>query len=604
MRLKEKATAVGIGACVLLASSLGMQAAERAAMLGRAPATKAVSFSVYLPLQHRDELEQTLVSMHDPSSPSYHKWMKPAEFKSRFGPSAESMKAVERQLGSYGLTATATSGHRLQVVGPAESVERAFGTQLHVGRFANGRETVAATTALSKPGALVAADAVVSGLSGKIRMQVHSRRTLMELPQNRYGTSGPYWFDDLKEAYEYPSVKAYDGTGTTIAILMTGDYQASDMTLYFAHEKVGVPKITEIKVNGGAPYDPNGGSPETHLDIQQSGGMAPGAEILFYNIPDLTDDSFMAGLAQILEDNKADVVNMSFGGAELGYTAAYNDGVDYTDLLREENDMMAQGNAQGITFVASSGDSGALSIPAAPCFDKAAKPGCGQMVASANTPASFPHVTAVGGTNLVTTYSGSSTNLDSTYVSEEAYADSVPEDIYYGTPATNVFWGSGGGDSILFKKPPYQQYVKTGNARFRTVPDVSLHMGGCPVQPAVGKCNPEDSAVVEAIAGKLYLVIGTSASSPDFAGLTALAVQKFGSRIGNENYYLYSLAALQAQGVPVNVFRQNIPGFNGLYSSGNAGYNRVLGNGTVRGTNFLLAPMAPKAGVPQTPSNP
>ncbi|WP_263366806.1 hypothetical protein [Edaphobacter bradus] len=34
------------------------------------------------------------------------------------------------------------------------------------------------------------------------------------------------------------------------------------------------------------------------------------------------------------------------------------------------------------------------------------------------------------------------------------------------------------------------------------------------------------------------------------------------------------------------------------------GYNLVLGNGTVDGVNYLLAPNIPVAGIPQTPTNP
>jgi hypothetical protein len=41
-----------------------------------------------------------------------------------------------------------------------------------------------------------------------------------------------------------------------------------------------------------------------------------------------------------------------------------------------------------------------------------------------------------------------------------------------------------------------------------------------------------------------------------------------------------------------------------LYYTTPTGYNRVLGNGTLNGTNFLLAPFVPVAGTPQTPSNP
>ena len=205
----------------------------------------------------------------------------------------------------------------------------------------------------------------------------------------------------------------------------------------------------------------------------------------------------------------------------------------------------------------------------------------------------------VGGTNLKTTYTAG--NLNSAYISEEAYADPLTADIFYGTGVTGGYWGSGGGNSVLFKKPLYQQLVNTG-ASVRTVPDVALHMGGCPVDAI---CNPDDSADVEAIGGALVYVIGTSAAAPDFAGLTALAVQRYGTRLGNENYYLYALAALQDTGLPiVKAFHTGIPGYNGLYSTTPSGYNRVLGNGTVMGKEYLLAPLVPSAGVPQTTSNP
>ena len=127
-------------------------------------------------------------------------------------------------------------------------------------------------------------------------------------------------------------------------------------------------------------------------------------------------------------------------------------------------------------------------------------------------------------------------------------------------------------------------------------------MGGCP--GGTISCGADDSYVIEALAGSFIGVIGTSCSSPDFAGLTALAVQRAGTRMGNENYYIYTLAAAQAAGIGPAVFHQGIPGFNGLYYTTPKGYNRVLGNGTLDGVNFLLAPQMPVAGTPQTRSNP
>jgi subtilase family serine protease len=582
--------------CAAMLPTPDSYAAEKAVLSQRVDATQTVQFEVFLPLQHKADLDSLVETLNDSSSSSYHKWLKPAEFKSRFAPASASVAAVRKQLEAYGLTTDLASSQRIHVTGNARAVEQAFATQLKVGTFASGHKTVAAATPVSLPGALSSNGAVVSGLSGFIRMRAHSRR--LAQPLNRYSSAGPYWFTDLKQAYKYPSYKAYTGKGVTIGVLMSNDYNPADMTAFFAHEKLATPKMSTVNINGGAPYDPDA-STETHLDMQQTGGMAPNASIILYNLPDLSDDNIIDGLLKIINDNKADVVNMSFGGAELFYTPEYNGGEDFTQILGIYDDIFKQGNAQGITFVASSGDQGALPAPPLACFDPDATSACGSMQPSAETPASSPHVTAVGGSNLTTTLSD--TTLDSKYVSEQAFGDPLSIDIFYGTPATGGIWGSGGGDSIYYKKPAFQLLVNTGS-KYRTVPDLSGHMGGCPVG-STGPCPDSDSSTVVAIAGGLYAVIGTSASAPDFAGLLALKIERYHSRLGNENPEIYALAALQNIGFPLQVYHDNVPGYNGLYST-KKGYNRVLGNGTVIGVNFLLAPLVPTAGTPQTPSNP
>jgi len=141
--------------------------------------------------------------------------------------------------------------------------------------------------------------------------------------------------------------------------------------------------------------------------------------------------------------------------------------------------------------------------------------------------------------------------------------------------------------------------VNTG-ASVRSIPDISMHMGGL-----FGR--PDRSADLEVFGGNFYEVIGTSASSPDFAGVLALAEQNLGMPLGNINYLMYTLAATQQIGLGLyRSFHQGIPGDDGLYTSqqGAPGYNFLVGNGTPFVRNLILAPFAPPAGIPQTPSNP
>ena len=609
---KARALALlGVASCFALAGS--SFAAEKAVVGAAAPAGQAVQFNIYLPLANREATDAYLTELHTPGSPAYHQWMTPAQFNAQFGPKASTLRAITNELAAHGLHVTQVHTHMLQVSGNAAAVESAFGAHLATAHFASGRQVLTASSGLKMTPNLEAAGAVVAGFSGAIRLKSFAQPAAIADPkQNRYSPTGAYWFDDLKQAYSYPSYKSLTGNGVTIGILMTPGFNPSDMKLYFSHEKLAVPKMTTFNVEGGAPYNVNEAA-ETHIDIQHSGGMAPKANIILYNLPDLDDDSILAGLTDIVEYNQADVINMSFGGAEALYTAAYNGGVDYTGVLGIYDDYFMEGDALGITFVAASGDWGAKSTPAVACFQPSAPVPCGAMQVGVSTPASSPHVTAVGGTNLVTTFdANNAADLNSAYVSENANYDALVEDIFYGTSATGAVWGSGGGVSIYYKKPSYQnlvsqQYLPASAKKMRTIPDVSLEMGGCPFgdlyYDEYGVCPPDRSVDITALGGQLLGYVGTSLSSPDFVGLLALKIQSEGGRLGNENFDIYALAAAQQNGSANQVFRQDISGNNGHYSTA-PGYNLVLGNGTVIANDFVRGPKLPVAGIPQTATNP
>lgn len=554
-------------------------------------APAGVRVYVHLPLRNSGALDQLIQAQSTQNSPQYHQFLTPAQFRAQFGPSASDLQTVASTLRAQGFT-TAFTSQGIVADAPQSVVQRVFSIQLSRRTATLSRGTpvtlMQADKAPTLPAALAAVHAQVAAFAPlPVARPDFMKVSTAPISENRYSTDGPYWFDDLKQAYTYPAYQTATGRGRTIGIVAACDFLDSDNSLYFGHEGLPVPNVVRRPVDGGSPpFDINNGDcDEVSLDVQQSGGSAPGATIMVYEAPDASiAPSFLDMDTAIVEDNKADVVSTSFGLCELYFTAAYNGGEDFTYLETQFHDIYRQGNAQGISFMNSSGDNGALG-----CTDTTGAIATFGVEWAANDSA----VTGVGGTNLVTTSNGT---LKSSYVSENANDDQFSP--ASGEPAGAV-WGSGGGKSTFFAKPLYQYLVNTG-ASMRTVPDVAMHMGGCPfgsVQP----CGPDRSSDVTALGGGLYLLIGTSASSPEFAGLQAVQDQLVGGRVGNANYLLYALAALGTVGHGP-IFHNNIPGNNGYPST--RGYNYVVGNGTPYGSQYVLDPFGPMAGNPQTPSNP
>jgi subtilase family serine protease len=552
---------------------------------------RGVMVSVHLPLRNSDDLDALISRQGDKASPDYHHFITPDQFRAKYAPAAVDLNAAADALRGLGFETRATSQ---SVLAAAEqsTVERTFNVHFRSvqsrGRTVDSAERATTTLAVDRaptlPQSLSRLGATV-GFSQLVK-HVDSKRVSQQpyTPDNRYSTTGPYWFTDLKQAYGYPSYQTANGSGRTIAIVIDSDVLDSDLALYFGHEHLAPPVVERRPVDGGPPpFDPNSGaSTEASLDVQQAFGSAPGSHIIMYTIPDLSDQHVIDAYSAIVDENRADIVNSSFGLCELYYTAAYNGGTDYTSILKQQHDVFRQGNAQGTTFVSSSGDNGAYD-----CFD----PTFSFLVKGVENPADDTDVTGVGGTNLVTNHVAGS--LNSSYVRESEFFD--PFAPAKGVPPGEI-WGSGGGISVIFPKPWYQHLVNT-RAGTRTVPDVSMHMGGCPVG-AKTPCNPDDSSVVTAIGGGFFLVIGTSASSPEFAGLLAVTEQTLGTRLGNANGYIYAASLLGGEAV----YRQDIPGNNGYPTTHD--YNYVLGNGTPKAAVFAAQPFAPRAGNPQTPTNP
>jgi subtilase family serine protease len=626
--------------------------AMHAQMMGAADPNAVTHFNVFLPLTHTDALATLLRNQTEPTSSQYHKWLTPAQFKAQFGPDRSSVAKVTSALLAQGVTITAEHTQSLEVEGPVSAVESMFATHLMQVQTEQGRTKLAsAEHHLTMPQTLASVGAVIPEFTTHLAAHVHSRnmgrRLSASSPQFRLTSSDSFFYpNDLNEAYQLPSFQTeidplfsrrraqLTGAGSHIGIVISSVISPADLAMtfnstlplgpgvnliqaYSANTNVPVPTVSVRAVDGGSgPFNPaTDDAGEASLDTQMSLGTAPGAQETIYDMPDLSDASIADAYMAVDDDNVVDVVSSSFGECELDFTAAVNGGTDFTDILRMYHSLFQQGNAQGITFVASSGDSGGV-----PCLSVAFEnnPTNGtNFVAGVENPASDPNVTGVGGTNLQTTATPGID--DATYLSENADFDPLlPASFRLSRTKTvtvgNNTWGSGGGFSIIFDKPLYQFLVDTGNNKQRAVPDLALMMGGCPggVDPAKEDCSavPRSAAIIW-IGGEADLLIGTSSSSPEFAGVLALAVELNGGRLGNVNPLIYGLSLVQTllggnrAPKPFQYFHRNISGSNNAFTvkPGQA-YSEVLGNSTLDVKNFLQLPLAAPAGAPNTHSNP
>jgi len=656
LTMKIRSVAVGtlFGAAFTALIPLSATAAMGGRNLGPADKGEVAHFSVYLPLTHTDALEKLLQAQTDVTSSSYHQWLTPAQFKQQFGPSNSDVARVKSMLQAQGFKVVAEHTQNIEVEGPVSAVEKTFNSHIEHMQLKSGVVKLAAAEKhLTLPAALVSMGAVIPEFAPHVA-HVHSQRVPMAMhaaaPGDRLASAASLFLpNDLNEAYQLPAFNAKvtplfsrhavqtAGVGAHIGIVMSSKISQADLALtfdgelgfsatlvdindYTGNSNLPVPKVKfRVVGKGSGKFDPNSGAaPEAALDTQMSLGTAPGAKETLYDIEDLSDDNVTAAYTAIVEDNIVDVASSSFGQCELDYTAKYNGGEDFTSILKVNHRIFQQGNAQGITFVASSGDNGGLDCLSV-AFVNNPTDGT-KFIAGVNSPANDPNVTAVGGTNLQTV--GVPTPDDATYSSENADFDPrVPAEFDLPNPdgtTTPVFvndniFGSGGGISTLWPKPGYQFLVNTASNTHRTLPDVSLMMGGCPgdADLTAQDCTvlPRSAAIVW-LGGAPIGLIGTSASAPEIAGVLAIAVGVNG-RLGNVNPLIYSLSLAQtlAGGTrapnALQIFHRNTSGNNGVFSvkSGQA-YSEVLGNGTLDVKNFLGLSFVAPAGTPSTPSNP
>jgi len=472
-------------------------------------------------------LEALLEQQQDRSSPNYHRWLTPEQFGDRFGLSSVDIVKIMAWLESQGfhIENIARARNFVSFSGPAQAAERAFGTEIH--RYSSqGEEHFANATPLSIPEVL--AD-VVGGVRG---LDDFSRKPAKAVPEYVSGSGvNQLAPDDWTTIYDVKPLYAngIDGTGQRLAILGGSDFPQSFVDSF--RSMFGLPP-SQIEMHLIGP-DPGVTSSESEaaLDLEWSGAIARNATIVYVYATNFNDAAQGA-----IDQNLATVMSESLGICE-------------PDAAVGNRAMAQQANAQGITWLASSGDSGGAGCDPHGFFGVTGNSTtaiAGQWV---DTPASYPEVTGVGGTQL---NEGSGQYWNATNNSNGGSAISyIPEMVWNETGAGGLL-ASGGGASTYFPKPAWQVAPGVPNDGVRDVPDVAFSASG----------NHDPYTVVNA--NGVRATGGTSASSPSFAGVVALLNQYVVSKglqeapgLGNINPELYRLAR-----TTTNVFHDITQGNN------------------------------------------
>ena len=514
---------------------------------GAAPASLPMQ-RMLLVLKRSPELEASLVALldqqQDKSSPNYHAWLTPEQFGQQFGPADADIQAITSWLQLQGFQVARVSNGRtvIEFSGTAAQVQSAFHTEIHE-YSVNGADHWANASDPQIPTALLPAVAGIVTLHDfRKRTQFvdsnerfEAKYTPGSRPQftsaNGLHALGPADFGVIYNVQPVYNAGIF-GTNVTIAVVGRSNINLSDIQEF--RQVFGLAgNDPQVVLNGPDPGDLGDGEEvEAVLDASWSGAIAQNANVRFVvSASTNSTDGVTLSEVFIIDNDLGDVMTESFGGCEFGVGTA-----EETGILT----LAQQAAAQGITYVVSSGDSGAEGCDDPNIETSATGP------LSVNVLASTPFTVAVGGTEF------NENGHDSTYwnptngsnlTSVKSY---IPEDVWNESCATNcgaagpsIFAGSGGASSLV-AKPSWQSVVAGIPAdKARDLPDVSLNAAGHdPYLICIqGSCGGAAGTI--SFAG----IAGTSASAPSFASVMALVKEKTGARQGQANYVLYRLAA-------------------------------------------------------------
>jgi subtilase family serine protease len=342
--------------------------------------------------------------------------------------------------------------------------------------------------------------------------------------QAAYGTPC-YSADLLREIYGLTGMRN-EGQGATVALIMPyrNPVLRHDLDTYASQAGLPVPDLHISEV--GHPvtastgnFDQTIASQEGELDAEMILAMAPKVRLDY--IQTQTDFSLSPGgfsyAASLLQQLPAlrpevDAVSFSLGSSEENYAEQAGSTAAGDAVIRQQSADISAAAGSGITVMASTGDTGPASSNLA---GTAVYP-----QPAVYFPASDPQVTGVSGTQVHAGDDGVRTGPDSVWSNDGDGG------------------ATGGGLSTVFTRPSYQDPYASLTGNHRGVGDAAMDgASDTPVWMYTSKYN----IFTDQAAGWVR-VAGTSASSPLFTGIVALAAAQAGHPLGDINPALYAMA--------------------------------------------------------------
>ncbi len=466
--------------------------------------------------------------------PAKRTYLTREQFGDAHGADAADLDRVAAFAQAHDLAVVCKDAARRSVVvsGPARAICAAFGVTLEQKAHAGGTFRARAGS-VTVPADLDGIVEGVFGLDDRPQAEPHFQRYRHTGVFSARAAATPFTPVALAKLYQFPT--GLDGSGQCIGIIeLGGGFRPADLTAYFKGLGLPVPVVKAVLVDGAHnhPTTSDGADGEVMLDIEVAAAVAPKATIAVYFAPN-TDQGFLDAITTAVHDkvNRPSVLSISWGSAESNWTQ---------QAMMQTDQAFQAAAVIGVTVCVAAGDNGSGD-------------GVADGKVHVDFPASSPYALGCGGTKLV----ASGTTIASEVVWNE------------GTDSA-----TGGGVSAAFPLPSYQAKAKVP----KSVNDGKTGRG---VPDVAGDADPATGYQVR-VDGQTFVIGGTSAVAPLWAGLIALMNQKLSKPVGFLNPLIYG--SLTGR----NLFGDVSAGNNGAYQAG-AGWDACTGWGSPVGGKLLEA---------------